>query len=92
MSESFANYPISLSEVRSDRECDARLQTPRDVLIFMLREIDAGRIKPDTLIVVYRETDEKDGSFSSGYNASAPNLQTAIGMLTYSAHRIMSRT
>jgi hypothetical protein len=47
---SFANYPKSVMELRSEKSDAAADWTPRDVLIDVLRSIDQGKVKPEALI------------------------------------------
>jgi hypothetical protein len=54
-SDSYANYPPSVNEVRSMRSGNAADWSPREALIQMLRDIDSGAIQPDALIVSFRE-------------------------------------
>lgn len=52
MTQDFKDHPKSFTELRSEREDDAKIWTPRDVLIAMLRRIDSGEAKPDVLVVI----------------------------------------
>lgn len=45
MSDNFADAPQSIAEIRSTKAHNGRLWTPRDALIAVLRDIDAGKIK-----------------------------------------------
>jgi hypothetical protein len=88
MTESYADHPLSLAEIKSEREHDAALWTPRDCLIDLLRKIDNG-MEVDTLIVCYRRVDvpkesracftqaTQDGLISLGLMQAA-----AVNMLT----------
>lgn len=53
---SFAEHPRSLSEVRAERSGSAGDLTPRDVLIRALRDIDAGAVEADHVIVAIGST------------------------------------
>lgn len=51
----FANHPVSIAEARAqkpDDRYDPRTWTPRDVLIDMLRDIDSGKLNPQSLIII----------------------------------------
>ncbi len=53
--DSFANYPRSISEVRSKRSGNAADWSPRDMLISVLRDIDSGILKPESMVIVFRD-------------------------------------
>lgn len=53
MADSYADHPKSITEIKSDRTDNEADWTPRDVLITCLRDLDAGDIKPEALVVVY---------------------------------------
>lgn len=88
MTDNFANYPVSTSEVRANREEDCRLWTPRDALISILRDIDDGRVKPDALICIYRERGD-DGSMRTHFAAASPDIHTSLGLLTRGQFKLM---
>ena len=80
MSDNFANYPVSTSEVRANREEDCRLWSPRDALISILRDIDEGKVAPDALICIYRERGDDDARMAAdGVDRSAHLRDAAIG-------------
>lgn len=88
MTDNFANYPVSTSEVRANREEDCRLWTPRDALISILRDIDEGSVKPDALICIYRERGD-DGSMRTHFAAASPDIHTSLGLLTRGQFKLM---
>lgn len=53
--ESYAQFPQTVGELRTDRDEDCSVWTPRDALISLLREIDEGTADISDLIVVYRQ-------------------------------------
>lgn len=55
MTENFSNHPPSIGEIKSDKSGSALDWTPRDALIWMLREIDAGRIDCYHLILSWTQ-------------------------------------
>lgn len=76
----FKDAPISLSERRAGKSGDASLQTPRDALIMMLRDIDSGVIDPDLAIICYRR--KHGGKIGSFYVAGGnSDYHTALGLL-----------
>lgn len=84
---SFAGVPKSLGEVRANKAESAAKWTPRDALISLLRDIDEGKVKPDALIVAYREM-VGDDKTSSHYVAAVPNVHVGLGLLSYAQHQI----
>lgn len=88
MSDNFANYPVSTSEVRANREEDCRLWSPRDALISILRDIDEGKVAPDALICIYRERGD-DGSMWTHFAAASPDIHTSLGLLTRGQFKLM---
>lgn len=68
--DSFADYPRSISAIRSDKSRLAADWTVRDVVIDFLRDLDSGRIKPEAVLLVYRDQLE-DGGKSTGFAASS---------------------
>lgn len=77
----FADHPLTMGEVRSDRNCAASDWAPRDVLVSMLRKIDRGDLEPTDLVVCYRE----DGEHATGWWMSTKSPLTVVGMLTQTA-------
>jgi hypothetical protein len=82
VAEDFSNHPKSVGEARSARTSDASDWTPRDVLIDVLRDIDAGRVRPDCLIVVHRELGK------TSFAMATPDPLIALGLLIRAAFRI----
>jgi hypothetical protein len=78
--DSFADHPVSLSEVRSDKSQNASEWTPRDALIATLRSLDAGEITPDALVVAWVSFKE-GGKAETAFNNASPNIVVAIGLL-----------
>jgi hypothetical protein len=76
--ESFADHPRSLTELKAARAWDGRLWTPRDALIDLLRDIDAGKIEISDLIIAYRQTDG-----THRFSGAGPGGQlTILGLLS----------
>ena len=63
--EDFRDHPVSLSEVRSLRDGDPGVWSPRDVIIHLLREIDSGNIELDHVFIAYGS--EADGVPNMGF-------------------------
>lgn len=83
----FSNHPPSIAEIRADRERDARLWTPRDALIQLLRDIDGGAVAPEALVCVYRER-LANGNTATHFVNATPDYHTALGLLTACQFRI----
>lgn len=77
--DSYADYPRSVNELRTLRSGNAADWSPREILIAMLREIDAGRLEPESLVVVYRE--KREGGFWSDFSSSCADGAVMLGLL-----------
>jgi hypothetical protein len=60
--------------------------SPRDVLLQMLRDIDARVITPDALIVCYREPVER--GVRTNFSAACPDSGVMIALLEQTKFRI----
>lgn len=89
MSETFENYPRSIGEIKSDRSHNGADWTPREALIDLLREIDAGRITPDALVICFR-TKAEPGKTTTGFRSAAPDIHIATGLLQVAQHMILA--
>jgi hypothetical protein len=79
--ESFKDYPVSVAEKRSDSTYRSSDWSPRDLLIDLLRRIDSGDIKPDAMVVSYRDTlAATDGGTYTRFSAACPDAVTQIGL------------
>lgn len=87
---SFAGYPVSVNETRAERAGDASLWSPREALIAVLRDIDAG-VKVDVLIVAYREVGESGGKVTR-FAGACPDAATAVGTLAIAQNKILRGT
>lgn len=76
----FADYPKSISEIKSDKTQDGGDWTPRDALISMLRDIDSGELSPDFAILIFGKLDENDATHTYFANAT-PNRYILMGLL-----------
>lgn len=59
--DSFAGTPPTVAELRSSREHDGTLWSPRDALIAVLRDIDEGKIKVKN-VAICLTVEDHDGS------------------------------
>lgn len=80
MTDSFANHPQSIAEIKSDKSRNAADWTPRDALISVLRKLDAGEIAPSAIVIV--SGDATAGSASIEWASSSPNMLVTLGLLT----------
>jgi hypothetical protein len=86
---SFADAPKTIGEVRADKSQDPSHWTPRDVLVHILRELDSGkREMPKHLIVVSTVIDADGGSRTGFTMATDGRATTALGMLEIAKLRI----
>lgn len=86
--DSFADAPVSINELRSDRSQNATDWAPRDVLVSMLREIDAGRLGNITnLLVALTVTDER-GTYTT-YQSSSPSINHTLGTIEHAKWKMM---
>lgn len=88
MSEDFSQYPISLTERKSESSEKARDWTPRDVLIKLLRRIDSKEMDCDGLVVFYRARPVENRLNHVNYLVATPDPYVTQGLITMGAHRI----
>jgi len=74
--ENFADAPVSITEARSNKLNDARLCTPRDILVEMLREIDSGASSPQIMMIVYRTKPDENERTVVNRKAAGPATWT----------------
>lgn len=81
--ESFANYPASITERKSDNDPEgASVWTPRDLLIRMLRRIDSGEIEPSTLVLCWEDEKVKVGQTGGiGFSQQSESVYRSIGVM-----------
>lgn len=48
----FSNHPLSIGEIKSDKQQDSSLQSARDCLIGALRDIDSGKLNVESVVIV----------------------------------------
>lgn len=76
--DDFADRPVSINEIKSDKTRDGSHWTPRDALIAMLRQIDSGKMDVDALVLCFRTTGP--GAPSIGYWNASPDNHSAFGV------------
>jgi hypothetical protein len=86
--DNYADHPVTLGEARSE-SAGPEAWAPRDVLVHLLRKIDAGELSMDRLIIVGRGTNEPNelDTYISGMDAD-----TAIGMMARAKFNLLAET
>lgn len=79
----FSDTPPSLGERRATLAQDGSKWSPREALIAMLRDIDAGTVQPTMLTIVYHDAGR------TRFVTSAPNAHSGIGMLEIAKHYML---
>jgi hypothetical protein len=85
----FSKYPQSISAIKAKKTEYAGDWTPRDALIEALRQIDSGEIKPDVVVICYREPNEEKKTVHTNWFNTSGDHQLALGLLFHVMHRIM---
>ena len=85
MDESYADTPVTLGEIRADRQESAAAWSSRDVLIQVLRMIDRGECDPDTLVVAWWGRAEGGGNVSK-CRISSQDVRHTIALLADLQH------
>lgn len=86
MTDDFSKYPPSVAEIRSDRTNAAKDWSPRDALIRALRDLDAGTIKPDAIVIMWATGTEGE----LGWVAASPNKMLTLGLVSRAVHTIQT--
>lgn len=89
--DNFADAPVSVSEIRSDKSTSARDWTPRDVLVSMLRALDRGEIKPEAVVIVYREPGSDQHSTRTCFYASSPDVHVTLGLIELGKLKLLGK-
>ena len=77
--ENFAGHPETIGSIRAMKSKSGADWTPRDVLIDLLRAIDDGSLRVDTIFVACGKC---DGNLTqTSYAQSGKNLWEAQGMI-----------
>lgn len=84
--DDYSKMPESIGELKAERTHDGSQWAPRDVLIHILRMIDSGQVKPQTMIVSYLYEDG-DGR-SHAYATSAPGAFEAIATAQRTVYKL----
>ena len=65
MTDSYKDYPRSITELKGEKDHDSRTWTPRDALINTLRDLDSGELEADHIMILYGRKSQNSG-FSQG--------------------------
>lgn len=79
--DSYANHPLSVGDIRSERSNDAKDWSPRDVLIDTLRRIDRGEVAPAALVVVMKHESDGGRMSSTETVTSSPSEDVKTALL-----------
>ncbi len=77
--DTYADYPRSVNELRSQRSGNAADWSPREMLITLLRDLDAGSIKPESMVVVFRQ--KRHPGYRTDFSAACPDGTVLVGLL-----------
>jgi hypothetical protein len=85
----FAKAPKSLGEARADKSHRASDWTPRDALVDLLRQIDAGELDVDTVVIGYRVRPTKEMPHGkAAWQAASPDPLITAGLVAHVLARI----
>jgi hypothetical protein len=79
--------PVSLGERRALAEDDCTKWTPRELLIWMLREMDSGNFSPDGIVVCFCKK-ENEGT-RTGMRRSRTTVMEAVAMVEIAKHDLL---
>ena len=86
--DNFADAPRTIGELKSDKTQSACDWKPRDALIWLLREIDSGKIDADHLIMCWREKIPEGTNTKYKQAGGSPWAWDALGLLARVSHMI----
>jgi hypothetical protein len=84
---SFADAPLSVTEVRAEKQDDPAIWTCRDILIKMLRDIDSGKANPNIMVICYATI--HDGNTKASFLNKSASVYESIGLLSEVKHMIL---
>lgn len=85
----YADYPKSIAEHKAVDKRDASEWSPRDALIHLLRAIDEGDVKIESMVITFSEVDE-DTKHILNVLCCKDKIE-ALGMLTYAQNSLLNR-
>jgi hypothetical protein len=85
--ETYADYPKTLNEHKSEKTRSPLDWKPRDALVSLLRMIDEGKVKPDSVVIAYKENGSADDAddrsadiFHNGFLVAGCSALEAMGL------------
>lgn len=81
--DDFKDHPKSITEIKAERSDRSSDWTPRDVLIASLRDLDSGLIKPDALIVMWRQPAENGEEKYYHSSFATPDKDSTLGIIEH---------
>jgi len=82
-----SDTPISLGERRALLEDDCTKWTPREMLVWMLREIDNGNFSPDGIVVCFFQ---KEGAGTrTGMRRCKTTVMEAVAMVEIAKYDLL---
>jgi hypothetical protein len=78
--DSYADAPTSITEAKSCKLHDGSLWTPRDAIISVLRDIDAGKIKVKNVAICLTVEDD-DGDVATEHVAAYKTRLELLGTI-----------
>lgn len=91
MSDSFADAPVTITELRATRTGNAKDQTARDAVVSFLRDIDSGAIvAPEFVIICFARRNPEGGVLVNEHAGGPHSPLEAFGLLEQCKHRLLS--
>lgn len=83
---SYADYPKSVTELKSKDSDNAALWTPRDAVISFLRRLDEGEFEGCDTVVIFATYPNKNpkaekGTIMTHFSCASPTLQHTLGAI-----------
>lgn len=88
MNDNFADAPESIGEIKAFKKHDFREWSVRDLLVYRLRQIDSGEIKPTGGMLVLRT--EEAGSTCTHLSRAGLDTCEAVGALEFAKSMTMN--
>ena len=88
--DSYAEHPVSVTEVRAHKSQKAKDWTARDALIDTLRRIDSGELNPTALVICIGALNA-DGTTDTHYSNFAGNVYQTLGLLERVKYMLQER-
>lgn len=88
--DSFANTPVSIGELKSDKTGKAKDWSVRDMLVFLLRDIDSGgpMAKADKCVLCVGFIKNDGASSTTGWRAGVFSEFEALGIVQQCLHNM----